>query len=307
MFAYTVKEDDSDTNGASVAHGRDNGGYTMSSTQSIKTTDDATDVSLLYGGLASQPGHKVDGSITNPPVFVSAQTNTTGNKVIITFSKDISLPPLLQTIANLFNVNVGKFYASVFDVYTKFDRPGDLRNGSISGKKLTLTLQRRLDKTDDLEVAYNNIFARDSVGMFLDTHGNALQNFGKQEVTNRSNSVSSSLGWPFVNETYEKTVQEGGTATYRVKLSHPPVVAADVNVTMSVYPAGAVTVSPTTFSLNRNNNNPGQLVTITAAEDDDTYNMWTRVTATGARYTYGGNAEPLRTRVLKQSQGETCI
>ena len=81
-----------------------------------------------------------------------------------------------------------------------------------------------------------------------------------------------------VSET-ELTVAEGGSATYTVELSAKP--EADVTVAISAYPSGALTVSHESLTFTVDNWDTPQTVTLTAAEDDDKLNYWTRLTHKG--------------------------
>ena len=126
----------------------------------------------LYAPLSDQADHKVDGSYEAQLTLVDASTNTEGTKVILTFNRDIEIPSLLQILSDALGVGLGRFYAAVFDVYAGANgtRAVDVRNASIDGVKLTIDVQsaHTIASGDRVKVAYSNIFAKDSVGMFLD-------------------------------------------------------------------------------------------------------------------------------------------
>ena len=74
-------------------------------------------------------------------------------------------------------------------------------------------------------MAYDNIFARDAVGIFIDEAGNALQNFPSQAVANRSTVADSGEEDTTPDLTLsatELTVTEGENATYTVALGSQP-------------------------------------------------------------------------------------
>ena len=295
VFRYTVQEDDSDTQGLRIAQGNDSSGFHIGDGQSIETVDDQAAVSRLYPGTEHLSDHKLDGSTTSPPIFVSAETNRAGNRITITFSKEVSPPALLETISEDFNIGLGRFYAAVFDVYGEIQsRPLDVRNASLSEDKLTLNVHRPIKRGAQVKVSYNNLFAKESVGMFVDSDGNSLGNFDKQSVENSSNSSTSSLGWPYVNGPYALKVNEGGTKRYGVKLSHDPEGTTTIDI--SVYPEGALTLNKNSLTFNRGNYNIEKYVTITGPADDNTTNGWARIT-----HTPGGTAhrsDGLRIKVL---------
>ena len=119
VFKYAVQEEDTDGDGITVANGWKTNGLELDEGESIVSTDD-DEASRYYKGIHDPlEDHKVDGSRTSSPVFVSAKTNESGNRVTVTFSKDVSPPSLLQTISDLFGVSLGRFYASVFDFYAE--------------------------------------------------------------------------------------------------------------------------------------------------------------------------------------------
>ena len=146
-----------------------------------------------------------------------------------------------------------------------------------------------------MNVAYNNIFAEDFEGMFLDSSDNILENFEPFSV----NNVSTDLGTTFqsnkVSGPTDLTIDEGSSATYSVGIDYYPGSSTN-RVRFSVYPAGALTLSSNSVAFNWSNWQETQSITVTPnpSEDDDSVNKWARITATSsASYT-----ETLRTRVL---------
>ena len=173
----------------------------------------------------------------------------------------------------------------------------DSRNASIDGAKLTIDIQSAhyISSADQVNVAYNNIFAEDSEGMFLDSSDNILENFEPFSV----NNVSTDLGTTFqsnkVSGPTDLTIDEGSSATYSVGINYYPGSSTN-RVRFSVYPAGALTLSSNAVAFNWSNWQETQSITVTPnpSEDDDSVNKWARITATSsASYT-----ETLRTRVL---------
>ena len=173
----------------------------------------------------------------------------------------------------------------------------DSRNASIDGAKLTIDVQsvHTIASRDQVNVAYNNIFAQDSVGMFLDSPDNILENFEPFPV----DSVLTHLGTTFqsnrVSGPTELTIDEGSSGTYSVGIDYYPGTSTNW-VMFAVYPAGALTLSSNSVSLDQFNWQDTKSITVAPnpSEGDDSVNKWARLAATSsAAYT-----ETLRTRVL---------
>ncbi len=302
VFEHTVVASDSDTDGIHLSRGYtdDQGNrHGLVSGKALDKVETDTRSFHLYAGTSARARHKVDGSYEAPLTLLDASTNTTGSKVILTFNRDIEIPTLLETLSDALNIDLGRFYAAVFDVYAGSNgiRAVDSRNASIDGAKLTIDIQSAhyISSADQVNVAYNNIFAEDSEGMFLDSSDNILENFEPFSV----NNVSTDLGTTFqsnkVSGPTDITIDEGSSATYSVGINYYPGSSTN-RVRFSVYPAGALTLSSNSVAFNWSNWQETQSITVTPnpSEDDDSVNKWARITATSsASYT-----ETLRTRVL---------
>ena len=275
VFNYTVAAADADSNG--IAIGADK-----------ISLDDATirdgadnDATVTHAAVAADAVHKVDGV---RPAFSSAATSTDGAQVIVTFSEETTIPALLRSISTMVNVALDRFFIAVVGVTVDDDEVIPTA-ASLSGTDLTMTMDDSVTMGQEVEVAYNNIFARDAVGIFTDDAGNALQNFSSQDVTNNSTVADASGDDPpelTLNKT-EMPVTEGASATYTIALGSQPT--ADVTVTIASS-STKLTVNPTGPTFTTDNWNAAQTVTLTAGQDDDALNYWVSVsnTATGGGY-----------------------
>ena len=302
VFEHTVVASDSDTDGIHLSRGyTDSEGnrHGLVSGKALDKVETDTRSFHLYAGTSARSGHKVDGSYEAPLTLLEASTNTAGSKVILTFNRDIEIPSLLQTLSDSLDIDLGRFYAAVFDVYAGGNgtRPVDSRNASKDGAKLTIDIQSAhyISSADQVNVAYNNIFAEDSEGMFLDSADNILENFEPFSVNNVSTHFGTTFQSNKVSGPTDLTIDEGSSATYSVGIDYYP--GSSINrVRFSVYPAGALTLSSNSVSFNQFNWQDTKSITVTPnpSEDDDSVNTWARLTATSS----AAFTETLRTRVL---------
>lgn len=289
VFSYTVASGDVDSDGISIgpdkislddATIRDTAGNDATLTQ---TAD--PEVTAAHPAVAADAAHKVDGV---RPAFSSAATSTDGTTLTVTFSENVTIPALLRSISTTVNVALGRFFIAVVGV-TVDDDDVIPTAASLSGTNLTMTLGAAVTTGQEVEVAYNNIFARDAVGIFIDTAGNALQNFSSQDVTNNSTVADSDEDDPpelALNKT-ETPVTEGSSATYTIALGSQPT--ADVTVTIASS-STKLTVNLTSLTFTTDNWNTAQTVTLTAGQDDDTLNYWVSVSNTASGGGYDGAA-----------------
>ena len=114
-------------------------------------------------------------SDTVSPRFVSAKSD--GRSVVITFSENIFYSPLVRYVQEKYDVQIDRFVRATFDV--TFDGiPVVLADGaSISGNKLTVVLVQAHNSQQEIKIAYNNIFVRNSGGIFVDAAGTLCLNF----------------------------------------------------------------------------------------------------------------------------------
>ena len=224
-----------------------------------------------------------------PPVFVSAATSTDGTRVVLTFSEQITVPALLRAISRNVRVPLDRFFIAVVGVTVDGDEVIPTR-ADLSGADLTMTLGEAVTAGQDVVVAYDNIFARDAVGIFLDAAGNALQNFSSRSVANRSTAAASGEEDSTLDLTLgatELTVTEGGTATYTVALGSRPAGSVAVRIASS---SSKLSASPRSLTFTTGNWSTAQTVTLAANQDDDALNYWVRVTHTARGGGYDGSA-----------------
>lgn len=132
-------------------------------------------------------------------------------------------------------------------------------------------------------MTYDNIFAENSVGLFIDAAGNPLLNFGPQAAANNStvdvptpatdpnDAVALSLN--------EVTVPEGQSRSYTVRLASQP--SADVHLDIAPSFAemklvdgryvvdGGLELNASSLIFTADNWNTPQTVTLTAPPEDD--------------------------------------
>ena len=276
VFNYTVAAADADSTG--IAIGADK-----------ISLDDATirdgadnDATLTHAALAADAAHKVDGV---RPAFSSAATSTDGTQVIVTFSEETTIPALLRSISTIVNVALDRFFIAVVGVAVDDDEVVPTA-ASLADTTLTMTLGSAVTRSQEVEVAYDNIFARDAVGIFIDGAGNALNTFSSQDVTNNSTVADAEAGDDPPELTLGQTelnITEGATADYTVVLGSEPT--ADVTVTIASS-SSKLSASSTTLTFTTDDWETAQTVTLTANQDDDELNYWVSVahTASGGGY-----------------------
>ena len=224
-----------------------------------------------------------------PPVFVSAATSTDGTRVVLTFSEQITVPSLLRAISRNVRVPLDRFFIAVVGVTVDGDEVIPTRAG-LSGADLTMTLGEAVTSGQQVAVAYDNIFARDAVGIFIDAAGNALRNFSSRAAANRSTaSASGEQDSPpdLALGAAELTVGEGGAATYTVALGSRPTGSVGVRIASS---SSKLSARPRNLTFTTGNWSTAQTVTLAAGQDDDALNYWVKVTHTAFAGGYDGSA-----------------
>ena len=200
-----------------------------------------------------------------------------------------TIPALLRSISTMVNVALDQFFIAVVGVTVDDDEVVPTA-ASLADTTLTMTLGSAVTESQEVGVAYNNIFARDAVGLFIDTAGNALHPFSSQEVTNNSTVADAVAGDdpPVLTLSLtEVEITEGASADYTVVLGSQPT--ADVTVTISSS-SSKLTASATSLSFTEQNWNTAQTVTLTAGQDDDALNYWVSVSNTASGGGYDGAA-----------------
>ena len=71
------------------------------------------------------------------PTFVSARTDSIGDKIIITFSEEVFISPLVRYVKELYNVPLHNFLRAAFDVSVDGHEIYQI-DSSISGTDLTI-------------------------------------------------------------------------------------------------------------------------------------------------------------------------
>ena len=185
---------------------------------------------------------------TEAPAFVSATVN--GTELIITFDEVLAAAPNLANDA--FTVKVDG---------TAVDLSGTpvINWARLFGPTVTLTLAAAVAHDDTVTVSYEKPATDDSNNKLEDTDGNETASFTDAAVTNNTPGVTLSLPALSVNE--------GGTASYSVKLAVQP--SNTVTVTIGGMTGTDVTVGDTTLEFTTTDWNTAQTVTVTAAHDAD--------------------------------------
>lgn len=278
-FSYTVAEGDTDADGVAIpANALSLNGGTIADAA-------GNSADLAHDAANAGPAHRVDGV---RPVFVSAAVSTEGTEVSLTFSEPIGLPPLITDLSDVLKTPTWLFYAGVLDLAVD-GRPAPLSNATSSGNRFLLSVERPvIGAGQSVTVAYDNIFAADSVGLFVDRAGNPLLNFPAQTVVNSSTVPTPPAGEPSGSLTFSRSdvsIQRARSESYTVRLSALPT--ADVTVTLSsvignlTYDAdagayivdGGLRVSVNQLAFTPDNWNSAQTVTLTAPRQS-THRHW---------------------------------
>ena len=220
------------------------------------------------------------------------------------YSEDIAPPPLLQSIAETARVPLSTFYVAVMDVWAD-GRSVSLSGGAISDGRLTIYLAQIIGQGQTVTVAYDNIFAADAPGLFIDAGGNALHTFGRQATSNQSTqTVNSSTESVVALSATEITVPEGQSATYTVQLAAQP--SANVTVLISAPQGetvaagdkhelhGGLLLDEGLLTFTPENWDTPQTLTLEAPEDENRLNHWVGL----VHYTFSGDAAFHHNRTL---------
>ena len=281
VFSYRVRSADLDADGIAIGANK----LTLHRASIWDTGVPGNRADVTHDAVPPDPGHKVNPPDVTAPVFVSAATSTDGTQVVLTFSERITVPELLRSIVRIVRVGLARFFIAVVGVTVDGDEVIPFTAG-ISWTNLIFTLREPVTRGQAVTVAYDNIFARDAVGIFIDEAGNALQNFPSRPVTNRSTVADSEEedDTPELKlSPKELSVTEGETAACTVALGSLPTAAVTVAISSS---SSKLSVSPENLSFTTENWNDPQTVTLTARQDDDDLNYWVSVshTAGGGGY-----------------------
>ena len=275
-FSYTVEEGDLDSDGITIPRNA---------------------LSLHGGSILDSRGHEPDllhEAVTFashrvgvvPPTFVSAQTSNDGDEVILTFSESVHVRSDLRTVGRFTGVDTATYPRALIDVLVDGHR-AHTHDAEISDTELTLVMDSPIRSGQEVQVANDDVFAKELPGMLVDADGNPLEHFGPQGVTNNSTLIRDGDDlWPALS-TYSLTITEGGTATYTVALGSQPY--QEVTVSLTISPSGGLTASPASLTFTPDNWAGRQAVELTAEADDDGLNGWHEIihSADVARFIVG--------------------
>ena len=226
---------------------------------------------VLLGVLAlARGGAQAQQADTTPPVFVSATTD--GTSIVITFSEDIFVSPLLSYVQEFSGEPMSLFLKAVFTVTIDGHDVTLAENNFISGRELALHLAYYPGGDDTVTVSHDNIFVTNAPGLLIDAAGNALASFTSQTVQNAPPGDSNIAPGPTLDP-LNVTITEGGTGTYTVALPSQP--SGPVTVTLLPYPV--VRVRPAVLTFTVDNWDEPQVITLTAADDNDSIDAWAAV------------------------------
>ena len=211
---------------------------------------------------------------TVSPVFVSASTDSGGANVIVTFSEEVLVSPLVRYVSDLFNEPLSPFLRAVMTV-TVDGFVDHINQVSISGTelKLGLSLPPAMRAGQEVTVAYDNVFAVNSGGLFVDAAGNAVPYFSSNMVQNNSNLTGTVnlVAKPVVDRT-ALTITEGGSGTYTVALASQP--SESVTIDIYSFPPAAVGLRPSSLTFTPDNWNRSQTVMVITRDDDNSIDSW---------------------------------
>ena len=240
--------------------------------------DDGESVSISFG--TTLPDNVSEGSPasttvsiaadTTAPTFVSATTSEDGVQVSVTFSEDVTVIPLVATLAEQYGISTGMIVKVLFNV-TVAGNGNLMITSSYSGPVVTLRLEGpRVRTGQEVAVRYDNVFTEAPGGVLTDLAGNALARFGEQTVTNASVDASR---WVFIDPPVlsksKLYICEGDTATYGVKLPSQPT--GNVGLSVLFTPHNVVFAQPEYMTFTPDNWDTYQTITVYTDEDGYTF------------------------------------
>ena len=261
VFAYEVEVGESDSDGITILRN----GLSLHGGSILDSR--GNELNLLHEA-ATFPSHRV-GVVA--PAFVSARTSNDGEYVILEFTENVHVRSDLRTVGMFTGVDASTYLRALIDVLVDGHR-AHTHDAEISGVELTLVMDSPIRSGQEVNVAYDDVFARDLPGLLVDADGNPLVHFGPQVVTNNSTMVDDGdEQWPLLSA-YSLTIAEGGTAAYTVTLGSQP--DQEVTVSLSISPSSGLTASPASLTFTPDNWAGRQTVDLTAEADDDSLNAW---------------------------------
>ena len=264
VFTYQVLGGDQDTDGISI----EENSLELNGGTIVDAGDFAADLS--HDAVEDDSAHMVD-SVS--PSVEDAWVETDGNSITVEFSEEIGVSSLLGSISELTGVPVGHFFIAVMDIIATGTGHVVPRSARLNGTELTFELDDALVPGQIVKLSYNNIFAEDAQGIFIDRAGNPLRNFAPISVHNYSEaegSVPETRASLILSETRFR-VPEGESSSYTVRLYNQPTEDVTVSVTSS---SVNLEVNTGDLTFTADNWDSPQTVRVTAAEDEDDLNYW---------------------------------
>ncbi len=233
---------------------------------------------LLTLGVIASAAHqaRAQGVHTESPVFVDARTDHTGVEIIITFSEDVAINPLARLASELYDIPTTQLLRIALSVTVDGHEHGRFE-ASPSGNRLVVSLSEGpIASGQRVTVAYNRLFGRDVAALLIDADRNPVAPFSAADVENRSTVRPGPP--PPAGPTLSPgslRIVEGGAGWYFVSLSSQP--EGEVTIQLSTWPAGAVTVDPTSMTFTRANWDEPQHALVTTTEDADSIDSWAMI------------------------------
>ncbi len=204
-------------------------------------------------------------------------TSQGGSRVILTFGEDVQVGPNLQTLSAFAGIDVGVYLRVLIDVFVDGHR-AHTHGAAISGDELGLTMDTAIRLGQAVEVGYDDVLARDVLGVIVDHALNPLEHFSSQAGTNNSTRPADTEANRPVISAYSLTVAAGGAGSYTVALGAQP--EADVTIILVISPSTHLTANALTLTFTPANWADPQTVTLTAGTDADDLNFWQEIVHT---------------------------
>ena len=280
-FSYITQSGDYDDDGIAIPENAFSGRmYTNAGLAAVVTHD----------AFPADSNHKVDAIA---PEFDSAEVAADGETVSVTFSEDIQIPSLLNSLSTLFDVPVGLFFSAVLDVIVDGNEHTEETDANLSGDTITLTMGTAITESQEVEISYDNSFASDAARLFRDRASNPLSLFSEESVTNSSDEDDVTTdGNKIVVDHTDLKFPEGGSGSVKISLSSAP--SANVTVSAEVYPTSSLTFDSTTLTFTTANYDTDQTLTISTDTDTNNVNGWHRVSLSAAGGGYGAASSGFR-------------
>ena len=253
VFAYLVQSSDSDGDGIFVQDGEDvsgNSAVVVESGEEIEAVDDSADADLVNPGRGIRSGHRVDGSMSAfdaANVTVDPTTVDLTEGETLTYSVTLVIPP------------PGNITIS----------PNNGDSGAVSVEPASLTFTT--SNWDTAQTVTVTGAQDDDASNERVTISHSISGYGS--VTTNSVTVTvtdNDTAGVNVTPTSVADLNEGGTATYTLKLDTEP--SGNVTITPGSSDSGAVSVSPASLTFTTSNWDTPRMVSMTGVQDGDTSN-----------------------------------